>query len=294
MTFDSCQGEERDIIYYSMVEREDQDNLKYIFPVDFRRGSKEKSESLKAQRLNVGLSRTKESMRFVVSKDIEDIKGEIGNALRKYKSYLDEPDDLKLLEEVDSNSPMEKKVLDYIFKTPFYQNNKHRIEIKPQFNIGNYIKQIDNYAKIPSYKVDFLLIFKEKEGKEKCIIVEYDGFEYHFKNKDIVDKYNYQDNYIESDVERQKTIELYGYRFIRFNKFNLGEDPIKTIDTRLKKIFKNDLSDDVVDTVNGHYEKIENKEEKVCPKCGQVKPIKAFHDSSLKTGVGRHCMTCKS
>lgn len=55
MTFDSCQGEERDIIYYSMVEKPGEDNLNYIFPVKLDQAAEEEKGTLKAQRLNVGL-----------------------------------------------------------------------------------------------------------------------------------------------------------------------------------------------------------------------------------------------
>lgn len=32
---------------------------------------------------------------------------------------------------------------------------------------------------------------------------------------------------------------------------------------------------------------------KVCPQCGEIKPISDFKDSSLLTGVGRFCVDCK-
>ncbi len=40
-----------------------------------------------------------------------------------------------------------------------------------------------------SYKVDFLLIFEDRN-----IVIEYDGFEEHFVNRDEVDESNYIDS----------------------------------------------------------------------------------------------------
>lgn len=238
MTFDSCQGDEKDIIYYSMVERADEELLKYIFPVDLSKINFEEDGNLKAQRLNVGLSRAKESVRFVVSKDIDNFKGEIGNALKQFAKYLSEPDNFGVIAKTDPKSPMEKVVYNYIVQTRFYQNNKDRLEIIPQFDVGRYIKQLDPYAKIPNYRTDFLLILKDGE-REKFIIVEYDGFEYHFTDSyGYIDELNYEKFYIESDIERQKTIELYGYKFIRVNKFNLGNNPVERLNSRLEKVVK--------------------------------------------------------
>lgn len=77
MTFDSCQGEERQIIYYSMVERQNEDILKNLFLLKFGNLDNEEMNSRNATRLNVGLSRVQESMRFVLSKQPEDIRGEV-------------------------------------------------------------------------------------------------------------------------------------------------------------------------------------------------------------------------
>lgn len=297
MTFDSCQGEERDVIYYSMVEREKEDSLKYIFPVDFKTINLEEGGTLKAQRLNVGFSRAKESIRFVISKGIEVFTGEIGRAIRIYNGYLSQPDNAKLYAKVDPKSPMEGKVLNYLFQTQFYNENNKRIEIIPQFDVGKYIKQLDPYARIPNYRTDFLIIFKVNNNTQKFVIIEYDGFEHHFKNSEYINQLNYNQFYVESDIERQKTLELYGYRFIRINKFNLGDNPVQRLDERLQKVFMFDLQekeDLLLDQVSVAYEGIENKDIKICPQCNKAKPIKDFYDKNLATGVGNKCMECKS
>ena len=68
MTFDTCQGEERDIIFYSMVATEIDDKLNYIFISNLDNVDLDDDEGkIKVQRLNVGLSRAKECMHFVLN-----------------------------------------------------------------------------------------------------------------------------------------------------------------------------------------------------------------------------------
>jgi hypothetical protein len=43
------------------------------------------------------------------------------------------------------------------------------------------------------------------------------------------------------DVERQKVLESYGYRFLRLNRFNLGTDPVRTLDGRLARMARDAL-----------------------------------------------------
>ena len=42
---------------------------------------------------------------------------------------------------------------------------------------------------------------------------------------------NYEWYYREEDVERQFTLESYGYNFLRVNRFNLGSDPVGKLST---------------------------------------------------------------
>ncbi len=238
MTFDTAQGEERDIIFYSMVEKEGENILRYIFPVSFKNLEDEEEGNLKAQRLNVGLSRAKETTHFVLSKKLEDVKGEIGNALRHFKRQLEEGKRLPKMDK--AGSEMEKVLLHYIQQTNFYKENADKIEIIPQFEIGKYLKQISN-ADIPSYRVDFLMIFHD--GKDRVILLEYDGFEYHFRyGEDRVNELNYDRYYVEQDVERQRILESYGYDFLRVNKFILRDDPVGNLDKKFAQLLKKKLS----------------------------------------------------
>jgi hypothetical protein len=64
MTFDTCQGEERDLIVYSMVATNGHDALNYVFPVTMEGAAERIEDALKVQRLNVGFSRAKEGILF--------------------------------------------------------------------------------------------------------------------------------------------------------------------------------------------------------------------------------------
>ncbi len=60
MTFDSCQGEERNIIFYSMVATPGSDALSYIFPTSMEETAGAVEEKLKRG----GFSRTAEAAAF--------------------------------------------------------------------------------------------------------------------------------------------------------------------------------------------------------------------------------------
>lgn len=233
MTFDTCQGEERDHIFYSMVATKEKDRLNWIFPIDLSKLSDEVDGTVKSQRLNVGFSRAKNCMHFILSKQPEEFKGEIKNALLHYKNEL-EVGRGKTLGQTDPNSPMEDKIKHYFEQTNFYKQNKELIELKPQFPLGDYLQQLDGNYIHPKYKVDFLLMYKDEK-----IIIEYDGFKEHFsENIYDVDQSNYEYYMNENDIYRQKVLEGYGYKFLRINKFNIGNDPIQTLDERLTNIVK--------------------------------------------------------
>ena len=100
-----------------------------------------------------------------------------------------------------------------------------------------YLKQIDKYYTHPSYKTDFRLSFS-KDNTTRHFIIEYDGFEFHFKNRDIVNENNWEHFYTESDLERQYNLERYGFEFIRLNKFNCKKNPIDYIDHVFEKLVK--------------------------------------------------------
>ncbi|MEI7741858.1 MAG: AAA domain-containing protein [bacterium] len=294
MTFDTCQGEERDIIFYSMVASKYSDKLWGVFIKDLSSVDIEEDGQIKAQRLNVGLSRAKECMHFVLSKPIDDFSGSIGDALRHYYFVRDEAKKEKSVAETDQKSKMEPEVLNWFYQTSFWNENKDRIDFLPQFQIGKYLRQLDRTYTHPDYEVDFLLVYKDESHHEHKIIIEYDGFREHFKDVEEVNEYNYRSYYSDADVYREKVLESYGYKFLRINKFNIGENPIATFDARLQNLVKmtrghNPLLVNIHETIEG----LQNGDKKECPKCKEVRDLKDFKDSSLNTGYGRFCSFCK-
>lgn len=294
MTFDTCQGEERDIIFYSMVATNESDQLWGVFIKDLKSVDIEEDGKIKAQRLNVGFSRAKECMHFILSKPIDKYTGSLGEALRHYYYVLEEAKKEKSISEVDQKSKMEPEVLNWFYQTNFWRKNKDRIEFNPQFEIGKYLRQLDKTYNHPNYKVDFLLVYEDETHREHKIIIEYDGFREHFKEADEGNKFNYQYYYSDGDVYRQKVLESYGYKFLRINKFNIGNNPILTLDERIGKLIKNvNNSNEFLIKVNETIEGLQKGEMKECPKCKEIRNYDDFRDASLLKGIGRFCRYCK-
>lgn len=294
MTFDTCQGEERDIIYYSMVATEEDDHLWGVFIKDLNDVNNEENGKIKAQRLNVGLSRAKETMHFVLSKPIDKYNGSIGEALRHYFLVLNEAKKERSIKEVDERSKMEPEVMNWFYQTDFWKKNKDCIEFIPQFELGKYLKQLDKTYNHPKYKVDFLLVYKDETHKEHKIIIEYDGFREHFKDIDEINEFNYQDFHTDADIYREKVLESYGYRFLRINKFNIGNDPISKLNERIENLIKNGVGkNNVISHIHETIEDLQKGEMKECPKCKEVRDYKDFRDPDLITGYGRFCIHCK-
>lgn len=217
------QGEERDIVYYSLVRDKKLNNadLRTIYPVPG--GTADDIKSLKMQRLNVGFSRAKDTMVFVHSMDIEDYSdSRLGDALKFYWQIFQETKkkDYFIQDKAVFESPKEKELYNLCIQTDFYRENRNNLRIIPQFDIGKYISQ--EYQKyIPRYRVDFLMTLSDS-GKEKSLILEYDGLEYHTKDPHTVKSLeDFRGEYLEYDIKRQLELESYGYHFLRINKFSL-------------------------------------------------------------------------
>jgi very-short-patch-repair endonuclease len=296
MTFDTCQGEERDVILYSMVANRNADKLNYIFPKSLEEAD-EVDHVLRLQRLNVGFSRAKERIHFYLSKPIEEFSGAIGKAIQHFKITLDREKLAPQASDTDAKSPMEKHVLSWLNQTQFVQKFRDFVEIDAQFPVGNYLRQLDPTYRHANFKVDFLLRVSTQE-KTISIIIEYDGFKEHFTDLDRVDASNYGLYQKAEDVERQKVLEGYGYRFLRINRFNLGKNPVKTLDVRLARMaqdaFLSTKPHPLVEKAKEQATGLSNGDMKQCLVCGQVKSIDEFRDMNLARGYGRKCLTCKA
>lgn len=209
------QGEERDTVFYSFVQDDKYKtaDLRTIYPVPG--GTADNIRKLKMQRLNVGFSRAKDTMVFVHSMPLDKYNDTVlGKALQFYKEQLDTTHDNFIEDMSVFGSPAEEEVYKLLTQTEYYQQHKNDIKLIAQFEIGKYLEQ--EYKRyIPKYRTDFLLTLN-RDGKDKSLILEYDGFEYHFDQSTP-----FSPQYREYDLQRQLELESYGYKFLRLNKFNL-------------------------------------------------------------------------
>ncbi len=295
MTFDTCQGEERDVIFYSMVANPVSDKLWGIFIKNLSDVDLEEENKIKAQRLNVGFSRAKEKMHFVVSKPLDQFNGSIRDALMHYENQIKESEEEFSANDTDSKSAMEPQILNWFYQTDFWKKvDKKDVQFIPQFKLGNYLKQLDKNYSHPAYVVDFLLVYKDEKFKEHKIVIEYDGFYEHFQNLDEVNELNFEHYYNEDDVYRQKVLEGYGYQFLRINKFNVGINPIDELNKRVNEIINGVIDRNVlVSKIQETANRLGNGEMKKCPRCGTVKKLIDFKDTNLISGIGRVCVDCK-
>lgn len=239
------QGEERDLIYYSFVQAKSIENadLKTIYPAIG--GTADDIRKLKMQRLNVGFSRAKDSMVFVHSMPVGDYADtRLGDALRHYEEVLGAARDHYISDESLFGSPAEKMLYGLIVQTPFFQRHRDRLRLIAQFEIGKYIRE-EFHRHIPAYRVDFLMTVSDG-GKDRSLIIEYDGIEFHTRNPEAVTRYNIDQEYLEYDAERRLELESYGYRFLRIHKFSLLpapglNTPVAVLNSLLEERF-NDLS----------------------------------------------------
>ncbi|HLP27484.1 MAG TPA: hypothetical protein VK147_02510, partial [Candidatus Didemnitutus sp.] len=189
-------------------------------------------------------------------------------------------------------------VLDWLYKTPFYASQPEAIEVLPQFPIGDYLRQLDPTYTHPAWRADFLLTYESEKGRVH-IVIEYDGFNYHFERAPNIHIGNHERYLKESDVERQLTLESYGYRFLRINRFNLGKDPVATLSQRLQALVEMATGSPIaasVERVQKQAADLASKEAKPCSRCGEIRLKELFFDKTLKGGeggYGRVCMPCK-
>ena len=167
-----AQGEERDIIYYSMVANANNDRLWGVFIKNLASIDLEEDGQIKAQRLNVGFSRAKECVHFVISKPLDAFNGAVGEALRHFWGAHEDARKERTAADVDQKSAREAEVLNWFYQTEFWKAERERIEFISQFEIGKYLKQLDPCYTHPLYRVDFLLTYRPNADREQKIVIE--------------------------------------------------------------------------------------------------------------------------
>ena len=305
MTFDTCQGEEREIIFYSLVATDQKDRLAYVFPSKLGRDqSEEVDHNLRLQRLNVGLSRGQEKIVFVHSKELDKYASSLKVALLHYQKELQRAKSMPVETDLDDASPMERKVLHWLSQVPIIRDLEDDCEIVAQFELGKYLKQLDPTYRHPDYRVDFLVRISE-DRRQYQLVVEYDGFEFHFERglpSGLINETTWRTYLTPDDLEREKVLESFGVPMIRLNRFNLGKDPVATIDRmireRLDGLSNGSAPHEVVTKVADEAKEIEEGlkagEYKRCKKCDRDLPLDMFSDPEAKSGLSRYCRDCKS
>jgi hypothetical protein len=176
-------------------------------------------------------------------------------------------------------------------------------EVIAQFELGKYLKQLDPSYRHPDYRVDFLVRVSNGRRQHQ-LVLEYDGFEFHFEKGVPVGMINattWRAYLTSEDLEREKVLEGFGVQMIRLNRFNLGNDPVATIDSllreRLDDLINGGGPHDLVAKMAekaGEIEKgLKTGEYKRCKKCDRDLPVDMFRDDNAKSGLGRHCRECK-
>ena len=301
MTFDSCQWEERDVIYYSMVATREEDNLWWVFIKDLASVNDEENWILKSQRLNVWFSRPKESIVFVLSKPIDEFSGEIRKTLNHF--WEERENNLKNSDFVKDIEDSDYSILKQLSQTDFYKEHKDSLKIIPNFDLSSYLKQLDPYYNHPNYKQDFFIVYTNEKWKETKIIFEYDDL-----NSDI--EIWDSDLYVsENDIYMEKVLESYWYKFIRLNEFSLWNDKVDVLNQKMKMLIwekvekKSEDETEVQDEEVNEWAILEDMQIimkwledwtfKICDKCGEVKEIEKFKDNTLKSWYWRQCIDCK-
>lgn len=225
MTFDTAQGESRDYVLYSMVATSEYDQLSSLVPADL-----EHMHHDAAQRINVGFTRARSTVQFVLSKPINQFKGILGELLRQYESLAASGAAKSPAATTDILLAADSLLPHYFYSTKFYKKHSEKVRLITQFSLGEYIKALVPKYKHPAYKVDFLVTL----GNER-IIITFDELKEHFlahESKETI-------SYLTADeLYAQKILEGYGYRILKLNRFNLGPRPIETLDRLLNESIK--------------------------------------------------------
>jgi hypothetical protein len=206
--------------------------------------------------------------------------------------------------DLDEASPMERKVLHWLSQVPLLRDFDGDCEVIAQFELGKYLKQLDPSYNHPEYRVDFLIRISVDEQQYQ-MVVEYDGFEFHFTKgvpSGMINSSTWRTYLSPGDLEREKVLESFGVQMIRLNRFNLGKDPVATIDgllrERLDGMLKgagpHDLVAKLAEKASDIEKGLKAGDYKRCKKCDRDLPIELFRDENAKSGLGRYCRDCKS
>ena len=183
---EGIQGDEKDIIIYSLVIRRPEQKSKYV-PLTGEGG--DIRSDINKGRVNVAFSRARLQVHCFISIPLQEMPDKIW--LKKYLEYAQEHGEVAF-------HSAEIKPFDSHFEEEFY--NLLRTELPKGYKIQNQVVSC-------GFKIDFV-ISNGKSGRR--LAVECDG-PTHFKDE-IDEMYGI---HIQSDEERQRTLEAAGWQFWR-------------------------------------------------------------------------------
>lgn len=184
---EGIQGDEKDIIIYSMVICDPSQKRMYI-PLTGEGG--EINKGLNEGRVNVAFSRARQQVHVVTSLPVE--KWTDGIWIKRYLEYVQKNGEVDFF-------ATELKPFDSKFEDDFYQEI-----LRANFGKGFIIQ---NQVESCGYKIDFVVTDTEN-GRQ--LAIECDG-PTHFVDE------NDEGVYVQSDFERQAILESAGWTFYRLN-----------------------------------------------------------------------------
>lgn len=227
MTFDDRRNHTSDYTYYSFVASSSFNEIAQKLPSAI--GFDAFPGDTRSHRLLAGFNGSKQTAHFVHSMPIENYSGALGETLKFYNSKVRGSVSVKGGAATDVLQAAETNIDRAVEKTNFVKKYEDRLSFMTKYPFANYIKPLSPDYQKPLYKMYFLV-----EVDARPIVIEFDDFRERFLQNTKEDT-----PYLSpQDIYGYKLLEGYGYRFLRLNKFNIGSDPVRTLDTYLNDLVR--------------------------------------------------------
>lgn len=230
MTFDSRRQRERDYTYYSFVASTMFNELSQALPSAI--GFDAFLGDTRSHRLLRGLNGNRHSIHIVHSLPASEYGGSLSELLKHYSAKLQGPSVKIKGASTDMLLPAESNISQAFDKTMFAKKYKERLSFLAKYQFTDYIKPLSPNHHKAQYKVFFLVVVDDRP-----IVIEFDDFKERFLQNGKHEKDS--GAYLTAqDIYGYKLLEGYGYRFLRLNKFTLGSDPVRALDSYLGELMK--------------------------------------------------------
>lgn len=227
VTFDSKRHHASDYTYYSLVASDSFNEIAQKLPSAI--GFDAFAGDTRSHRLLNGFSGNRQTVHIVHSKPPESYGGALAETLKYYNNKVRGSVSVKGGGATDVLLAAETNIDRAVEKTNFVKKYEDRLSFMTKYPFANYIKPLSPDYQKPLYKMYFLV-----EVDSRPIVIEFDDFKERFLQNSKEDA-----AYLSpQDIYGYKLLEGYGYRFLRLNKFNIGSDPVRTLDTYLNDLVK--------------------------------------------------------